>query len=131
MVKTLVDNAVVILYPPNMYPYRLKWDAYEAIADNDEIAIPALSGMIEIWINVITAQAGQTIRIGTTDGGQEIVADSNAPQTQGLQQLTVLIPKSVAADTFYIGSDGGSGWTTLDADIYVRYQTITGLTANA
>lgn len=102
-------------------------DEYASIADNDTIDVPAETAMLEIWINVVTLQAATTIRIGTSDGGQEVVADSAATATAGLQKLTVLISDFTAADTLYIGSDGGAAWAALDADIYVNYRIIKGL----
>lgn len=96
------------------------------IADNDTFDLPAKSVWLEIWIDVITAEAATTIRIGTTNGGQEIVTDSIIPQTQGMQKLTVLPAgnKFLSADTLYIGSDGGGAWTTLDADIFYKFRVL-------
>jgi hypothetical protein len=99
-------------------------DIYRAIADNGTFNVPVGCAFLEILINTTTLQAAQTIRIGTADGGQQVVADSTAPATAGMKRLAVLIDGFSAGDTLYIGSDGGSGWTTLVADLYVRYQII-------
>ncbi len=99
---------------------------YIAIADNDTFLVPDETAMLEIWINVRTAEAATTIRIGTADAGEQVVADSTAPQTTGLQKLTVLISKFVAGDTLYIGTDGGA-WSTVVADLYINYRQIKGI----
>ena len=107
---------------------KIYQDEYAAIADNDTFDVPVETAMPEIWINVKTLQAGTTIRIGTAGAGEQVVADSAATATAGLQKLTVLIPKFAAGDTLHIGSDGGAAWVALVAELYVSYRIIKGIT---
>jgi hypothetical protein len=64
---------------------------YFSIADNDTFDVPVNCAFLEIEINVVTAEAGTTIRIGTSNGAQDVVADSTATQSTGSKKLTVLI----------------------------------------
>lgn len=102
-------------------------DRYYAFAtDNNTFDLPDGSIELQIFIDVITGQAAQTIRIGTSDGGEEVVADVSVASS-GMIKAAMVLDTFRDGDQLFIGSDGGSGWTTLDFDLYVKYNVIGGI----
>ena len=115
----LIDGAELVNTPVSPV-YK---DIYKAVSDNDTFEIPANTTELQIVFNVKTLEAGTTVRIGTADGGQQVVADV-ATATAGPITATMVLTDSLAADTLYIGSDGGAAWTTLVLDVHVNYTVI-------
>lgn len=104
--------------------YNPRYKSYAT--DGNTIEVPVGTTDLSIKLNIKTAEAGTTLRIGTTPGGQEVVADIATTST-GLTDLLMLITNFVAGDILYLGSDGGAAWTTLDFDMYVKYTVYEGI----
>lgn len=102
-------------------------DRYKSFAiDNNTFDVPVGTVEMQIIIDVITQEAATTLRIGTTNGGQEIVADV-ATTTAGLIIATMVLDNIRAGDTLFVGSDGGAAWSTLDFNLYINYKVLENL----
>lgn len=97
-------------------------EIYKAVANTDTFDLPENTTGLKITIDVRNADAGKVIRIGTTPGGQEVVADLTLAVAEPLT-ATILIDNYKAGDTLHIG-DGGGAWTVDGPTLHTNYTVI-------
>ena len=98
-------------------------DIYKEVADNDTFVIPANTIQLKLFFDVLTEQASTAIRIGTADGGEQVVADV-VTTAAGTLTATMVIENFKAGDTLYIGSDGDAAWVALDITMHAYYKVL-------
>lgn len=120
-----VVTGVELVNQPEFVEYT---DRYKTFAtDNNTFDVPPGTVELQIIIDVITQEAATTLRIGISDGGQEVVADVVTTST-GLIVATMVLDNFRSGDQLFIGQDGGAAWSALDFNLYINYKVLENLT---